>query len=299
MRSMAIFATVVDRGSFRAAAQHLNLSPSWVSEAVSKLEKDIGVTLLYRSTRHQSLTLEGTRLYEEAKAMLDAAERGLDATKPSSKEPSGLLRVTLPAFVTQTPLMDTIKDFAESYPRIKLNLDFTDSPRNLIKDGVDVGIRVGTMEDSELRTRKITQAHRMLVASSDYAAMRSVPEHPSELQHWDWIGFTHRGNHTELTSDTGETIKIHEKFAITVNSADAVHQLLIRGFGLTPLPETLARAGIERGDFVHILPSWSLEPLGLHAIWPSRTQRENLTILFVKFIIDANKDDETPAQNIL
>lgn len=299
MRSMTIFATVVDRGSFRAAAQYLSLSPSWVSEAVSKLEKDTGVQLLYRSTRHLSLTLEGSHLYEEAKVMLGAAERGLDAIKPLSKEPTGLLRVTLPAFVTQTPLMDTIQHFVETFPRIKLNLDFTDSPRNLIKDGIDVGIRVGWLEDSELRIRKIGQSHRMLVVSTDHAARRKTPEHPSDLQDWDWIGFTHRGNHTELTSEAGETIKIQEQSAVTANSADAVFQLLKRGIGVTPLPETLARAGIERGDFVHLLPSWTLEPLSLYAVWPNRALRENLTSLFVNFILDANKDADSDTQKIL
>ena len=118
--------------------------------------------------------------------------RGLDAIKPSSKEPSELLRVTLPAFFTQTPLMDMIQDLAQSYPGIKLNLDFTDSPRNLIKEGIDVGIRVGSLEDSEPRTRKITQAHRMLVASSEYAGNRGAPEHPSSLKQWAIRVFTNR-----------------------------------------------------------------------------------------------------------
>lgn len=299
MRSMTIFAVVVDHGSFRAAAQHLNLSPSWVSEAVSKLEKDIGVRLLYRSTRHLSLTLEGSLLYEEAKVMIDAAERGLDAIRAASKEPTGLLKVTLPAFVTHTPLMDTIQDFCKAHPKIRLDLDFADGPRSLIKDGFDVGIRIGWLEDSELRTRKIGDVPRMLVAGTGYAADRALPQQPTDLADWEWVGFTYRGNHTELKSETGETVKVKEHASITVNSADAVHQLTLRGFGIAPLPVNIARAGIERGKFVQILPAWSPEPLGLYAVWPNKALRENMTLMFVQCLIDASKGLNAPSKLIL
>ena len=116
LRSIAIFSTVVDQGSFRAAALHLGLAPSRISEVVSQLEKDLGVTLLYRSTRQLSLTNEGRHLNEKANAMLQAAEEGLDAINPLSKEPTGALRVTAPAFVTQTELMESCARFSQKYP---------------------------------------------------------------------------------------------------------------------------------------------------------------------------------------
>ena len=104
LRAIAIFATVVDQGTFRAAALHLGLAPSRVSETVSELEKDLGVTLLYRSTRQLSLTHEGRLLYEKARDMLASAESGLDAINPAATAPRGSLRIPAPALVTHTGL---------------------------------------------------------------------------------------------------------------------------------------------------------------------------------------------------
>lgn len=117
LRGIAIFSTVVDQGTFRAAVLHLGLAPSRVSQTVSDLEKNLGVTLLYRSTRQLSLTQEGRILQEKAHAMLAAAENGLDAINPMSKEPVGTLRVSAPAFIIQTALMDSFSAFAKTYQK--------------------------------------------------------------------------------------------------------------------------------------------------------------------------------------
>lgn len=290
LRGMAIFATVVDQGSFRAAATHLGLSSSWVSEAVSELEKEIGVTLIYRSTRSLSATPEGELLYEQAQVMLSAAEMGLDAVAPRSKDPSGVLRASLPAFVANTLLMDTIEEFAAEYPNITLKLDFSDHQRDLIGEGFDVGVRIGRLKDSELVSRNLGYVPRLLVVSKSYAARHDSPRHPSDLEGWEWVNFSARGEQFKLTDQDGQTVQIKGRGKTTVNSADATYQLVLRGFGISPLPENIVRDGIASGDLMHLLPKWSLEPLGLYAVWPARSQRENLTRLFLNFLVkDAYK----------
>ena len=286
LRSIAIFATVVDQGTFRAAALHLGLAPSRISQAVSDLEKDLGVTLLYRSTRQLSLTHEGQVLHGKATIMLNAAESGLDAINPVSKEPSGALRVTAPAFVTQTALMDTFAAFAQAYPKILLKFDFSDRQSDLIKDGFDVAIRAGWLENSDFLTRSIGQVDRLLVASPEYVDARPVPSHPTDLEPWDWIRFSMRPDQTEMTSPGGEATTITGKSHVSVNSADSLYELAVRGLGLTVVPEHLACRGINAGELVHVLPGWSLRPLGLHAVWPDQSRRENLTMLFVRFLGD-------------
>lgn len=286
LRSMAIFATVVDQGTFRAAALHLGLAPSRVSQAVSDLEKDIGVTLLYRSTRRISMTQEGRVLHEKARAMLDAAESGLDAINPTSTEPSGSLRVTAPAFVTQTGLMDAFAKFSKAYPKILLQLNFSDQPFNLIKDGFDVAIRAGWLEDSEFMTRSIGNTERLLVASPDYYASQTTPKHPSDLATWDWVKFLMRPDHTEMTSSGGEVVSVAEKSHIWVNSAEALYEFAVRGLGLTVLPENLACRGIDRGELIHVLPDWSVRAMGLHVVWVDQSRRENLTMIFVRFLAE-------------
>ncbi|WP_424969249.1 LysR substrate-binding domain-containing protein [Dinoroseobacter sp. S76] len=286
LRSIAIFSTVVHQGTFRGAALHLGLAPSRVSSVVSDLEKDLGVTLLYRSTRQLSLTREGEILHAKAQEMLAAAETGLDAINPLSTEPSGALRVSAPAFITQTALMDDLAAFGRTYPKVALELYFTDQQHDLIKDHFDVAIRAGWLSDSEHLTRKIGDADRLLVASPDYAAARPTPDHPRDLESWDWVRFAVRPDQTELTGPDGSTVAVTGQSHVTVSSADALYEFSARGLGVTAIPEHLACRGFERGDLVHILPDWSLKSLGIYAVWPDQSRRENLTMLFVRFLAE-------------
>ena len=287
LRSIAIFSTIVEQGSFRAAARQLGLAPSRVSEIVSGLEADLGVTLLYRSTRNLSLSHEGRLLHEKAQDMLRAAETGLDQINPSSRQPNGSLRITTPAFVTQTGLMGSFAAFAETYPGIDLEFHFSDHPSDIIKDGFDLAIRAGWPGDSALLSRTIGQAERILVASPDYAAKHAKPMHPSDLEGWSWVRFLMRKDQTEMTSAEGEKVRVTGKSSITVNSAEALYEFALRGLGVTEIPDHLARKGLGRGELVHLMPEWSLRPLGLHAVWPGQSRRENLTTLFVRYLAKA------------
>ncbi len=286
LKSLAIFASVVDRGSFRAAALHLDLAPSRVSQIVADLEKDLGVTLLYRSTRRISLTSEGEVLYPKVTQMLHEAEAGLDALNFVSEEPTGELRVTAPAFLTQTEMMTTLSEFSNSYKRISLKLNFSDHPQDLIKEGFDVGIRAGWLKDSELMSRKIGHAKRLLVASPDYVNSKPQPLSPLDLESWDWVHFSMRGERAEFVSENGQTESVLCKHNLEVDSAYALYEFAIRHQGLTMIPESLASRGIAHGDLVHVLPDWSTKPLSLQAVWPDRSRRESLALLFVRFLAD-------------
>lgn len=284
LRGIAIFATIVDQGTFRGAAMHLGLAPSRVSETVSELERDLGVTLLYRSTRSLSLTQEGRVLYENARDMIAAAEQGLDAVNPASRETQGTLRVTTPAFITQTGLMDRFAEFSKAYPKVHLTIDFSDRQRDLIRDNYDVSIRAGWLEDSELMTRNIGHSDRLLVASPDYVEGMGTPKRPEDLEAWDWVRFVMRPDQTELTNADGEAVRVTGRSKIAVSTADALYELSARGLGVTAIPEHLACRGFHRGELVHVLPDWSLKPLGLHAVWPDKSRRKNLTMTFVRFL---------------
>ena len=286
LRSMAIFATVVDQGSFRAAAKELGLAPSRISQTVSDLEKDLGTTLLYRSTRQMSLTNEGDILYAKVQEMLQAAETGLDAINLISNEPKGELRVTAPAFVTQTELMDSFSEFAKQYPGITLKFNFSDHSRDLIKDGFDVAIRAGTMPDSELMSRNIGQSERIMVASPEYVASKKRPTNPKDLEHWDWLHFSMRPDKMTLVSTSGEAASFNCKHRIEVDSAYALYEFAIRGLGLTPLPENLVKRGFQLGELVRVMPEWSIPPLEFHTVWPDNSRRESLTLTFVRFLAD-------------
>lgn len=286
LRSIAIFATVVDQGSFRGAALHLGLAPSRVSEVVSHLEAELSVTLLYRTTRQLSLTHEGRLLHQKAQDMLAAAEMGLDAIGPLARAQTGSLRISAPAFITQTQLMETFAKFVEEYPGVDINFHFSDRRADLIKEGFDVAIRAGWLEDSEFMSRTIGHTERFLVSSPDYFAAQTEPAAPNDLEDWNWIRFEMRPDQTELTSRDGEVASVGGKSNVTVNSAEALYEFAARGLGVTAIPQHLASRGFNRGDLIHVLPNWKLKPLGLYAVWPNQSRRENLTTLFVRFLAE-------------
>lgn len=286
LRSMAIFATVVEQGSFRAAAKHLNLVPSRISQAVSDLEKDLGVTLLYRSTRQLTLTQEGQVLLGNVQTMMQAAESGIDALVQSSTHLTGEIRITAPEFISQTGMMDVFTQFLATHPDVKLRFNFSDHPRDLIAEGFDVAIRAGGAADSEMMSRTVGESNRLLVASPMYVAQRTSPKHPDDLCDWNWLQFSVRPPKMEFTSAAGATSIVATQHRIEVDSANALYEFARRGMGLTPLPERHAIRGIAQGELVHVLPDWKLKPLPLQAIWPDRSRRESLTLMFVRFLAD-------------
>jgi DNA-binding transcriptional LysR family regulator len=286
LRHMAIFARVVDEGSFRATAKALGLAPSRISETVSELETFLGVTLLYRTTRKIALTNEGRMFYARAAEMLRSAEIGLNELNALSLEPVGALRVSMPAFMSSSSLATAIAEFARRHTQVALSLAFTDARMDLMNDGFDVTIRAGWLDDSSMMSRKLGESARALVAGARYADSRPRPMHPSELEDWDWLRYKHRSDYTTLHGPEGETVKVLGQARLEADSIEALYHFTCQNLGATVLPEHLAARGEASGALVRLLPDWQLVPLGFFAVWPDTSRRETLTLLFVRFLAE-------------
>ncbi|MDP5219815.1 LysR family transcriptional regulator [Ruegeria sp. 2205SS24-7] len=284
LRHMAIFARVVDEGSFRGAAKSIGLAPSRISETVTDLENFLGVTLLYRTTRKIALTNEGRVFYGRAVEMIRSAETGLNELNTLSVEPVGALRVSVPAFMSSSALLTAMGKFARTHPHVALTLSFTDRPVDLIDDGFDLNIRVGWLDDSSMMSRKLGEIGRALVSGAGYAASRPKPKHPDELEDWDWISYAQRSDTIEFVSSNEKIARVAGKSQIQVDNVDALHHLTQQNLGITVLPHYLAERGLKLGNFVELLPDWKLRPLGIYAVWPDQSRRENLTVHFVRFL---------------
>lgn len=292
---MAIFARVVDEGSFRAAAQSLDLAPSRISETVSELEAYLGTTLLYRTTRKITLTNEGRVFHTRIVQMLDSAEAGLNELNALSSEPVGALRISMPAFLTSGPLSTAIAEFAKRYQNVAFSVVYTDRPLDLIENGFDMSIRVGWLDDSSMMSRKLADGKRMLVAGADYAAAQPAPTQPSDLENWDWIRYRQRADIIEFTSAGGLVQKVTGKAQIEVDSIDAVYHFAMKNTGATILPSFLAKRGIASGELVELLPDWNLRPLGIYAIWPDKSRRESVALLFIRFLAEQGLCEAEPS----
>lgn len=286
LKHMAIFARVVDEGSFRAAAKDLGLAPSRVSETVSDLESFLGVTLLYRTTRKIALTSEGRMFYGRVVEMLRSAEAGLNDLNALSLEPVGALRLSMPAFMADGSISTAIAQFAKLHPNVAFSVAYTDNRLQMIEDGLDLSIRVGWLEDSAFLSRKLATGERALVASPDYAAQRPTPKRPADLEDWDWIRFRNRPDATNFTSPSGQTETVIGAAQIEVDSIEAVYHFATQGMGATVLPLHIAERGVSAGKLVRLLPDWSLAPLGIYAVWSDKSRRESLTLTFVRFLAE-------------
>jgi DNA-binding transcriptional LysR family regulator len=286
LRHMAIFARVVDHGSFRAAARDVGLAPSRISETVSDLETYLGVTLLYRTTRKIALTNEGRMFYARVAEMLHSAESGLNELNALSLDPVGALRISMPAFMSSSRLATAMAEFARRHPQVALSISLTDDPVDPLAEGFDVNIRAGWLEDSAMMSRKLGESERALVAGTGYAALQPVPQHPSDLEDWDFLRYKHRPDATTLHGPAGETAKVLGQSRLEVDNIDALNHFALQNLGATVLPEHLAAQGEANGQLVRLLPDWRLVPFGFYAVWPDTSRRESLTLLFVRFIAE-------------
>ena len=284
LRALAIFAKIVETGSFIGAAKELKLSPSVISHHVSQLEERLGVTLLYRSTRQLSLTQDGENLFVAAKAMISAAESGLNTITHRSAEPSGKLNITVPAVLTRSSLVKDIAAFAQTFPKIILSISFSDVQQDLIRDGIDLAIRIGDLKDSTLKAKRLFDMKRKLIVAPSYLANRKPAHKPQDLIDWDWIGLKMRPNYKMLMNKAGKTFQINFQPKIIVDSVDAVCQLAIAGLGLATPPAFLVEEDIRHGQLVEPLPAWGIDSLAVYAVWPSNASKESLTFRLINFL---------------
>lgn len=286
LRQMAIFAKTIDHGSFRAAAKALNLSPSVISEQLSQLENQLGVALIYRSTRSLSLTRDGEQLLKSARAMLEEAESGLEKISNHTSQPSGILSITMPAVLAHSKLVDQLSSFANQHPNVELSVDFSDARRNLINDGFDLAIRMGWLKDSALIARKLSTVNRRLVASKTYLTSKPEPITPQDLKAWEWVELSEVKNRKEkFLKEDEKPITIKPMSHISVNDAHALYQFARAGAGLSLVPEFLAEEDVRNGIVEYVLPDWHVESLGIYAVWPENASRNSLTRILVDFLV--------------
>lgn len=284
LRSLAVFAKVAELGSFRAAARALALSPSVISHHVSELEKSLSLPLLYRSTRRLALTPDGEKLFRAATEMVDAAARGLDAVSGCSETPAGMLRLTAPAFLAETAFCRALAQFSLAHPKVNLTVSFSETPRDLLQDGFDLALRIGRLQDSTHKARKLADMRRLLVCAPRYLNGRRQPRQPRDLATYDYIQLTSRSAEVTLAAPGKKPVTISFEPRLSIDSAAAMRELALAGVGIATLPEVLVRADVLRGRLIELLPRWPAALLGVYAVWPSNAQRAGLTLRFIDFM---------------
>ena len=282
LRQIAIFSKVVDHGSFRSAAKELRLSPSVVSHHVSQLEEHLGVALMYRSTRSLRLTREGERLLRATHDMLAAVEAELLDLSVGAGEPSGELSVTAPSVLSDSALPEAIATFHRAYPRVRLEVDFSDTRRDLISDHHDIAIRMGVSGKNTATSRILQWMTRKMVAAPEYLKGRDPVRHPREVEGWDWLSLTPVQNvPVSFEHEEEGKLTIRPKPKLATNDAQALYRLSRAGGGLAIVPDFLADADVADGVIVNLLPDWRPTSVCVFAEWPANAPKSGLVRLML------------------
>lgn len=297
LRQMAIFAKTIDHGSFRGAAKELRLSPSVISHHISQLEENLGLALIYRSTRKLTLTRDGERLLIAARKMLEAVESELQDLSATADVPSGELRLTVPSVLSHSGITERIAAFSIAYPRIQLSVDYSDIRRNLIDDGYDFAIRMGPKSRNSPTSRSLFSVRRKLIASTSYLRSRPEAKEPNDLLGWDWISLAPVQNvPMKFSKKGGRTISIKPETHLFTNDATALYRLARAGAGLAIVPEFLMEQDAIEGSVQHLLPEWELQTIDVFAVWPANAPKHGLIHLALNALSESYRDAKQPTR---
>lgn len=270
LNDVAIFARVVEAGSFTGAARLLGLPKTSVSRRVAELERQVGVRLLHRTTRSLRPTDAGRLYYEQSSAALRTIEAANEQLAEARAEPSGTIRVSAPVGFAGFFLGQTVFEFLESYPKASVELLLTDDKLNLVEAGIDVAFRTGSLTDSTLVARKLGASHKVLCASPDYLAKRGTPEQPADLRLHDCIiaGRSIAGAQWVLEGPDGpQTVAVSGRIA--ANTMEIATAAVLKGLGIAQLPASAAAPAIAEGRLQRVLPDYAMAVGGVYALYPS------------------------------
>lgn len=271
LKRMALFATVVEKGSMVAAGEALGMTASAVSQQIRKLEEGTQVSLLHRTTRRLTLTEAGEQLYQSCRQIVQLAEQAEQRLAELRDAPVGELRIAAPVGFSGHLVTDALAPLLRAHPQLSLRLFFQDEQIDLIEQRIDLAIRVGSLEDSSLVGRHIGDWPMLLCAAPSYLARCCPIDSPERLSELDWLSLGHeRGGQVTLHGPGGALQRLRVEGRVVCNNILSVRQFTLAGMGLSLQPEPEIRELLARGDLLAVLPQWQPAPIGLHLVTPRR-----------------------------
>jgi DNA-binding transcriptional LysR family regulator len=282
------FAETAKHGSFAAAARELGGAPSTVAKAVARLEASLRVKLFHRTTRQVSLTPDGERLYQRCQRVLAELDELEADAAGAQAEVSGLLRVDMPIVYGKQVMMPVLAELRRRHPKLQLDVRLQDGYADLVRDGIDVAVRVGALQDSSLVARRFDRQTMVLCASPRYLAERGTPRTVDDLRSHAAVVFrlpTSGRNRPWQLRQRERPVELHPGAAVRVNDGEGMVAAACLGMGLVQLPDYLVAAELQRGALIEVLPSCRPEALPISAVVPSG----RLVPARVRVLLDALK----------
>jgi len=286
--TMRVFTRVVARRSFTRAAEDLGLPRSTVTDAIKQLESRLGIKLLERTTRHVSPTLDGEAYYKRCVSILDDIEDAEGAF--AGTRPKGLLRVDVHGTLARHFVLPHLPCFLEAYPDIEIYLSEGDRLVDLVREGIDCVLRVGTPQDSDMIARCVATLEEVTVASPGYVSRFGLPSDPDELHSGHrMIGFRTTGSSGILPLAfrvDGKRITTTIKTSITVNAADTFVSVARMGLGIIQVPRYHVEDDLKTGALVELLKAFPPEPSPVSVLYPRNRQLSPRVRVFIEWLKD-------------
>jgi DNA-binding transcriptional LysR family regulator len=289
LQTMGVFARVAELESFTAAAKSLGLPKASVSAAVSTLEERLGARLLQRTTRRVSLTHDGRVFYERCRDLLADAEEVETLFQKSGESLKGRIRVDMPSRMARFRVIPRLGKFLAEHPALELELGSTDRAVDLVREGYDCVVRVGSAGDSGLIARRIGEMRLLNVASPAYLKAHGVPRRLADLAKHEavhWAGsFGQKPGGWEYFED-GAWKELPMRGRITVNSAESYVAAAVAGFGLIQTPEMSLEHELKAGLLVEVLPKYRAAPMPVSILYPHRRQLSRRVRVFIDWLAE-------------
>ena len=266
------FAQTARRGSFAAAARDLGGSPSTMAKSVARLETALGVKLFHRTTRQVSLTADGERLFHRCERVLAEFEDLQADAAGTRTAPSGTLRVDLPVFYGRRFVLPLLAALQREHPALSLEVRLHDSFVDLVRDGLDLAVRMGELRDSSLVARRIDWQHLVMVASPAYLQAHGTPRRLEDLAGHQAVAFrmpsSGRSRPWQLRQGR-RTVEMHPLHTVQISDTEALGTAARLGMGLTQLPDYIVQDDLARGELVEVLRACQPAPMPISAVVPS------------------------------
>ena len=291
LSEMQAFVTVVDKGGFTGAADHLSMSKSAVSKHISALEDRLGARLLNRTTRRVSPTEIGLDYYDRAKKVLSDAAEADEMVTSMQASPKGRLKISMPVSWGLKYGRQVISKFLIAYPDITVDLVLDDRFVDIISEGYDLAMRIGTLSDSTLKARKFGETRSLIVASPAYLSRHGRPEKIDDLNNHHLLHYsiTSNPNIWKLVSKTGEERQVRTQGALMANNGDILLQGALDGLGIAYLPSFFLCDLLRENKLVVVLEDHPQPVFGLHLVYPPGLYTQPKTRAFIDFVADCFK----------
>lgn len=290
IEELVAFITIVDTGSFVAAAEHLKQTPSGMSRSLTRLEAKLGVTLLERTTRKLKLTQEGQQFLIKARKILNELNAAEEDLQKSDQGTAGLIRIDSATPFVLHVIAPLMHKFRKCYPDIEIEINSNDQVIDLLQHKTDVAFRFGELNDSSLHAKLVCKSRLYIVASPEYLAIKGTPTQPEQLEHHDLIGFTRPDYINSWPIKVGDEYFFAQAH-IKASSGETVRQLTVRGHGIARLSEFEIWKDIQEGRLTTLFEDQiEHQYQSIHAVYYQQEHLPKRIRLFIEFLADQLKD---------